>query len=281
MSDEVKQPKPLTVDSAWTALHHTGCVTPDGDPLCPLCRGQIATIDPNGGEGPRITCPAGCTGIEAHLQTVASMKTPKGEHVDRIAVLRTKLRLAELVKVVKHGAMGDKYVMHLMDGRDIDIGNVVALTTQSKFRAAFLPQAGRNPPRYKLGEWDDIAELIEQASQQIETSSDREETCGWVLAASSGQLQRNVDIEDSGQMFDLLGQREPPTFVTIDGVLHIRLAALQQWLTRQNGTRLPAAELGGRLSTVGLRPVQLAARGGSPSVVRKARYWRGSLEALT
>lgn len=267
---EKKEPAPLTMDTAWEALEHVSCVSPDGDPLCPTCKGDLA-LRRNGGE-PRAVC-SDCGDVTGVLQVVAAQPVPKGPAVDKLAVLRTRLKLPELTRVVKHGKLGTNYVLYLLDGREVDIGNVVSLTTQAKFRAAFLPQVGHNPPRYKPGEWDDIAELIEQLSDQRETSSDAEETIGWVLAATNGQL-RTVDTASSSTMFDLLGEREPSAFADLDRAVHIRLAALQTWLSRQGGVRMPATELGGRLSRVGFEAVQISARGGEPSTVRKARYWK-------
>lgn len=266
-------PAPLTYEAAERTLRQQGCLTNDLLTLCPSCRQPGLIFEPDNGE-PRLECPHGCNAA-ATVLTLSTMSMPRGPFVDRVEVLRQKLNLPELQRVVKHGRLGDAYELHLDDGKIIEIGNVIVLMTQSKFRAAFMPQARRNPPRYKTAEWDDVAELVEQVAEEFdEVASTAEETAGWIRGyLPSATVRRGVDTANAATLYDLLGAAngDLPAFFDREGRLHLRLEQLVRWLGRIGGVRVTAPELSTRLSRLGFKGNRLAARSGEE--IRRARYW--------
>jgi hypothetical protein len=265
------EPAPLTADDIWRLLAQLGCTSDDEPPRCPLCKTAELTITANG-SGPHLTCARGCGHIGAYLQTIASLPGgPKGEHVDKLAVLRDKLALPELRRVVKHGRRGDEYELHLEDGAVVELGPVAVILTQNLFRAAFLPQVRRNPPRYKPAVWDQISELIEQAAEEIETATGSEETIGWLMGYLRQQtIKRGVDLGDPAELYPVL-KASHDVFADRDGCLHLRLAPFVQWLNRMAGVRVTVPALSTRLTALGFRRAQHAARQGEQTT--RGRYW--------
>lgn len=265
----------LTIEDAQRVLQMHGCwpAEPGERPTCPRCRNAKLTISQNG-VGPTFHCDANCDGIGAWLEVAASVPLPGGPNVDPVVVLREKLNLPELTKVVKHGRGGSAYNLHLDDGRVIAIGSIATLANQAKFRTAFLPQVRRSPPRYKVPEWDAIVEQIEQAAEERDAvATQADETMSWVFGSlMTGRLKRNVNVDNSAEMFDLLvtGSGGRPSFFDQSGRLHLRLEHMIEWLGRIS-VRVTMPELSARLSELDFERVQHAARRGDE--IRKARYW--------
>lgn len=269
-------PAPLTLESAQRALRQIGCApaTEGGDWLCPRCGAATLTISQNGA-GPRLECAGGCDGIGGYLEAVASLKMPKGEHVDKREIVRDKLGLPELEGIRKDGRLGEHYSLRLKGGRIVAIGGVDALISQAKFRAAFLPQLRRLPPRHKPADWDAIVELMEQIAEERDTvASAEEEALTWLAGWLHHASVPVVDIADSAQLWDALAG-PTPALRTTDGRLCLRLSELLLWIGRRTTERVTQRELSMRLARLGFtRPDdggQLAARRGAET--RRARYW--------
>lgn len=265
------EPEPLTETDVDRLLQQLNCTdTEGGPPRCPVCKTAVLTITANG-DGPHLECANGCVAIASYLQTVKSLPIPKGPHVNKVAVLRDKLALPELAKVVKHGRLGDNYELHLADDRVVSLGSIATILQQARFRAAYLPQVRRQPPRYKPADWDQIAELIEQAAEEHETADQAEETAGWLVSyLRNANVKRGIDLDDSAALYALL-DTDCDVFVDTRGCLHLRLAAFTQWVTRMIGVRCTVPEVAGRLSALRFQRTRHAARRGEDTT--KGRYW--------
>lgn len=272
-------PAPLTLEAADRALLSQGCgpTAEQGSYTCPICKpcgiASALTIHVNG-DGPAFSCANGCDGVYGVLQTIASLSTPKGERVDDLAVLRDKLRAPEIKRVIKHGRHGTAYIFELDDGRQVEFDGIGAITSQPRFRAAFLPQMRRNPPRFKTSDWDDVAELIERVAEERDSvATTEDETTGWLAGyVEQASVQRNVDIGNAAEMFTLLGAQrgQLPALIDQQGRLHVRLGELVLWLDRRGGARVTAPQLSARLSRLGFERVRHAARNGDQ--LRRAWY---------
>lgn len=265
----------VPLDQALRILREQGCGPNEaGGYICPRCRAGALTILANGA-GPEYRCAGGCDAIGGYLATVATLAVPKGEHVDRLEVLRGKLKLPELQRIVKHGRMGSGYDLHLADGRIVVLGSMTILQSQAKFRAAFLPQVRRSPPRYKTADWDEVVELVEQSADERDTVSTlNDETLSWIAGAIADRpLRRNIDTANAATLYELLapGANGRPAFIDTHLRLHLRLEHLTTWLGRMNGVRVTQPELSTRLSGLDFERALHQARCGEK--VRKARYW--------
>ena len=276
----MSKPPQITLEDGLTALREVGC-RPTEDRaawLCPRCRVAELTIAQNGA-GPHFDCAGDCGDLGAYLATLVNGlprgRAPKGDHVDEIEVVRDKLNLPELERIVKDGRLGDHYSFVLTDGRSVAIGPVSTLTSQAKFRNAFLPQMRRQAPRFKASDWDDVVERIEKAADERDTiATAEEEALGWIGGWVGRIHAPIVDTGDSGQVWDVLAA-PAPAFRAAGGRLWIRLPDLLTWIERQTSTRITLRELSLRLARLGFTKPddggQLTARRGSEK--RQARYW--------
>ncbi len=263
----------LTLEQALATLRIVGCAPEGGPMLCPMCRKPGLVVAPNG-DGPHVECEAGCDAL-TYLGAAATQAVPRGPHVDQIAVLRERFALPELERIVKHGRHGESYEMHLSDGRTVDIGSIVVLTTQVQFRRAFLTQVRRNPPRYKPGEWDAITETFEQAAEEVdEVATADEETLGWIESwLPAANARRDVDIGRPETLHELLGTGRGgiSAFYDTSGRLYLKLDSVVGWLNRMGGARVTVPELSTRLLGAGFTRARLAARQGEE--IHRGRYW--------
>lgn len=265
-----------TLEELLSKLRMVGCAPEGGPMICPRCREPTLTLTLNGTGGPNVSCSTpDCHGA-AYLMSAATIAVVGGPGlVDGIAQIREKLMLPELDRIVKHGRHGESYKMHLADGRVIDIGSVTVLTTQIQFRRVFLTQVRRNPPRYKPGEWDKIAEAIEQAAEEIdEIATAQEETMGWIEAwLPAANARRDVDVSQSEKLYELLGAGRGgvAAFYDTAGRLYLKLDAITGWLNRMGHGHVSTPDLSTRLSEAGFTRARLAARQGEE--VHKGRYW--------
>jgi len=268
----------LTLVVADRVLHQLGCgPTPESAAYtCPRCRTAHLTITSNGA-GPTFTC-QDCGDQSDRLQIAAdglpNGRSPKADYVVTVEVLRDKLKLPELERIVKHGRRGNSYELHLKGGRVVALGAIDGLISQAKFRAAFIPQVRRNPPRHKPADWDDVVEMIEQIAEERDAVvTDEDEAAGWIAGyTAQAPVLRGVDTADSEQLYDLLGAgrgRLPP-FFDRDGRLHLRLEDLVQWLGRQGGVYITSTALSTRLSQLDFERKRIGARWGGD--LRRAWY---------
>jgi len=270
-------PEPLTLVVADRILHQLGCgpTTDTAAYTCPRCRTAHLTITANGA-GPTLTCP-GCGELSAYLQTCTKLPSgrvagvpgdghPFGDNVDVLQILRDRLKCPELERIVKHGRRGNSYELHLKGGRVVALGAIDVLISQAKFRAAFIPQVRRNPPRHKPVEWDDVVEMIEQLAEERDAvATIEDETIGWIAGyLGRSSVTRGIDTSNTAAMFELLddARGDLPPFFDCEGRLHIRLEGVVQWLGRMAGVRVSTTELSARLSALDFERVRLAKRKG-------------------
>ena len=264
----------VPLETAIRILKERGCTDPY---ICPQCErnGQTSalTISQNGAE-PTFTCAAGCN-VAAWLRTVTTLANPRGPQIDLLEQIRGDLNLPELEKIVKHGRGGSAYSMHLNDGRVVTVNGVTILANQARFRQAFLPQVRRNPKRHKAADWDNVVERIEQAAEERDAvATQGDETLSWIAGAlHTGRLQRNVNIDNSAEMFNMLapGRDGRPPFIDQHNRVYLRLEHMIEWLGRLAGIRVTQPELSSRLSELDFERKQLQARKGDQ--VHKGRYW--------
>ena len=264
-----------TLEELMSALRSVGCAPEGGPMICPRCRTSGLTLTLNGTGAPRVTCSTEACDGPAYLATIPNIANIGGENVDKLAHVREKLRLPELDRIVKHGRHGDSYRMHLSDGRVIDIGSIIVLTTQAQFQRAFLTQVRRNPPYYKPADWRAVAEAFEQAAEEVdEVATADEETAGWLEAwLPSANARRDVDVAQADTLYELLGTGRGgvPAFYDTQGRLYVKLDPIVAWLGRMGGVRVTVPELSTRLLAAGFTRARLAARQGEET--HRGRYW--------
>jgi len=269
----------LTLEAVDRVLRQLGCgpTAESAAYTCVRCRTAHLVITANGA-GPVVTCPD-CGDMGPYLETVAhglpNGRGPKGEHVDVLEVLRDDLGIPELERIDKHGRMGSNYTLHLTDGRRIEIGSVVTLLSQAKFRAAVLPQLRRSPKRQKQAKWDEIVDRIEAFAEERDTVATLDdETRGWLAGyLAHAAVTSAVDTGNSATLHDLIGGSRGglPPFFDREGSLHVRLEPVVQWLGRMAGVRVTTPELSNRLARMDFARVRLT--GTKDDDTRRARVW--------
>ena len=272
----------ITLEDGLTALREVGCRPTDDHAawLCPRCRVAELTIAQNGA-GPHFDCAGECGDLGAYLATTRSTAcpaaAPTGDHVDEIEVVRDKLKLPELERIVKDGRLGDHYSFVLTDGRSVAIGPVSTLTSQAKFRNAFLPQmraAGATLQGVRLGR----RRRADRESRRRAGHDRHSRRGGDGLDRRLGCRRRGPPRSTSptSRRSGTCSPARRRAFRTTDGRLYLRIDELKQWIDRHLNERVTQQELSLRLARLGFtRPDDggqvTAYRAGEKK--RQSRYW--------
>jgi hypothetical protein len=197
-----------------------------------------------------------------------------------IQYVRETLEEPTLKHIIKHGKAGSSYILQFEDDTTVELGGAAVLTSQTKFRIAYLPQRRRLPTKYALkeGPWNRLVECIEQAAEERDNvTSDAEEARGWVHGFVRQTRGAALDTTDTEALYDHLTS-DAGTFTDQDHRLHVRLTELTAWVNHVGGGRgITGRDLSTRLSELGFTKVQHAAR--RPSHItrgpdtKKVRYY--------
>ncbi len=271
------EPGVLTIDQALAALARNGHAprASDGRGHCPLCTSEWTLAISQNGNGAHLTCDSGCD--SEHIRGALLAERNRARLADtpssKLDQLRAQLKLPGLSRVIKRGKDGDAYDLELDDGRRIELGSASDLLRHHHMKAAILGKADVLIKPRKPAEHEAVVELLVQTAElddQVMTTD--EETRAWLGAYVSETHVATLDLNDSGALYEYLGNLSCLGPFIADGRLHVRLRNIATWLNRTGGGRVTVPELSMRLARLKFETTQPSARNGDQT--RKARYWR-------
>jgi hypothetical protein len=183
----------------------------------------------------------------------------------------------QIHNVIRHGTENALWHLHLVDGREIQLGTSEDLMSQSKVRARIFDVTGHIIPRYSAKDarlWDHHIEMLALVARTVDTPEMTRE--GQAKALIMGYLEEQdctFDHETSKEEWGELALANRPFFR--EGLVYI--SARNLWLTYVHGVapKMDYGELLDLLRLLGGRRITLTIHERSPERKTTSRsMWR-------
>jgi hypothetical protein len=228
--------------------------------------------------------------MNAHAATVVSIKrrlSREEKKVRALELIRTRLKAPSIARVIKRGKTDSDYEFELEDGTLVKLGKADALENPRRTKAALFDALGIVVEVVERKKWLAIKQAIANASEIIETSTEAEETLAWLHAfVSSSHLRgtsqtylseslNKIDFSDKQKLFEVLrlirsGANNPYGIHSAKGFFdnedrgYLQITAFERFINFNalSTERMTAQKLSARLTRLGFKKVEVAARQG-------------------
>jgi hypothetical protein len=142
----------------------------------------------------------------------------------------------EVKELVQHGRDPDRarFVIHLADGREVALGGIDALTSQTKFRNSFAVVTGHLAKRVKAEKWDSVVQALLNAATVNEDDDDTR--VAMILSWIDGYVGHGISTDRDMAAL----QADPFEF---DGYVWVHIPSFITWLRRVKQERLPEPDV--------------------------------------
>lgn len=230
------------------------------------------------------------------LQLVSKPQTRKpqtheNQRVKGLELLRQKLKAPSIARVMKRGKTDSDYEFELEDGTFVNLGKADALDNPRRTKAALFDALGIVVEVVERKKWLAIKKAIANASEIIETSTEAEEMIAWLHAFVSPSSLRGsdqsyltealprIDYNDKSKLFDVLrlirsssnsssGSYSVKGFFDNDERCYLQITTFARFINFNalSTERMTAQKLSVRLTRLGFKKVEVAARQGENTI---------------
>lgn len=206
-----------------------------------------------------------------------------------LELIRKRLKAPSIARVIKRGKTDSDYEFELNDGTLVKLGKADALDNPRRTKAALFDALGIVVEVVERKKWLAIKQAIANASEIIETSTEAEETLAWLHAFVSPSSLRGpeqgflsealpkIDYNDKQKLFEALrlirhGANNPHFANSKKGFfdnedrcfLHLTTFLRFININALTAERMTPMKLSARLTRLGFKKVEAAARQGKP-----------------
>jgi hypothetical protein len=207
-----------------------------------------------------------------------------------LELIRKRLKAPSIVRVIKRGKTDSDYEFELEDGTLVKLGKADALDTPRRTKAALFDALGIVVEVVERKKWLAIKQAIANASEIIETSTEAEETLAWLHAfvsrSSLGGSDQTymtealpkIDYNDKLKLSDVLRSirnsdaasinHSVKGFVDNEDRCYLQITAFARFINFNalSTERMTAQKLSLRLTRLGFKKVEVAARQGEKKI---------------
>lgn len=156
----------------------------------------------------------------------------------------------EIKEFIQYGTDAEsvRYKIILDDGRDVQLGDSLAILSQSRFGANYLPVTGHVIPNMKPASWKSVVQGLMKAVTLVQSEEDTlaSRAIGWVNEFTERRWSTDKDLACvSNDPF----QQNDEVFIS--------MGKLSQWLRRIRGERMADADIRQALMAAGFERVTI------------------------
>lgn len=230
----------------------------------------VAETQGGGGEGQDGLIPRAVEAEGDLTETDNEPQPPAVVVADPVKIRKAQKVLHDLLdldvkRVIKHGTGGGLYVMHLNDGRVVDIGTAAKMISERAFRVAILDSLNQTLPRFKPGGWkkclDAMLDLVEvraglapdqMVHQWVESFLETYAPAIYSLAEPTESVTEIFLGWANGRLY----HPYPAVCETKDGGrVVLKLRELHTYVMSRFGARLSETDLASSISKIGFAAV--------------------------
>jgi hypothetical protein len=188
---------------------------------------------------------------------------PEAEKQKARTYLKQALHL-DITRVVKHGESDGFYVLHLADGRKVDLGRTAKFASEQGVRLAVIDGLGSLLPPIKKGAWRKVLDSLLKLVEVESGFTPEEMVTEWVESFLEGRARGFYSLKEAtpaiAYAYDLFNGKVQFDLTVNSlyetgpgGVVVLKLRPLYQYITQQLNAKLSQPDLAVFLGRVGFR----------------------------